>query len=449
MEIEEITANPYDGYNHMDILNVRHPNIKYAELDALLNHLYIFTDDLEYLYNKSKDINDIMVEHMDEYMRITRMYAWKDVDYITQYYDWFISELKDWLDSWDLLMEANKVKISFACCFVRWLKSVGIDYRSIGVPQSMISYTSCMELDKSAITDRLACIEERNKQCAIQGTPEWHSQRHSVITASIAWKAVDTDANRKSLINEKCGDRKGYDGRTIYDPDNLNALQKGHCYEPVSVMVYEYIYNTKLGFYGCLPHTDISCIGASPDGININPDSAKYGRLVEIKNVSSRTLTGIPKKEYWVQTQIQMEVCNLDECDFLECDFKEYETKEEYDLDGEGNRTAVGGWKGIMSIYIECDTNYTYQYCPMGITEDEWMKTAKTGNWMRNKYWYLNTYSCVCIPRNKLWFELNKSKYMDIWREIEEQRRVGVIKPRIVCLVKMPKPEKVLEMTMD
>ena len=34
-------------------------------------------------------------------------------------------------------------------------------------------------------------------------------------------------------------------------------------------------------------------------------------------------LDGIPKKEYWIQMQLQMEVCDLDECDFLETRFIE------------------------------------------------------------------------------------------------------------------------------
>ena len=46
---------------------------------------------------------------------------------------------------------------------------------------------------------------------------------------------------------------------------------------------------------------------ASPDGINIKADSPYYGRAVEIKNPVSREITGIPKKDYWIQMQIQME----------------------------------------------------------------------------------------------------------------------------------------------
>ena len=44
------------------------------------------------------------------------------------------------------------------------------------------------------------------------------------------------------------------------------------------------------------------------------------------KNPTTRKLSGTPKKEYWIQMQLQMEVWDLDECDFLETVFKEYET---------------------------------------------------------------------------------------------------------------------------
>jgi hypothetical protein len=45
--------------------------------------------------------------------------------------------------------------------------------------------------------------------------------------------------------------------------------------------------------------------------------------MLEIKNISNRIIDGIPKEEYWVQMQIQMETCDLDECDFVETRFKE------------------------------------------------------------------------------------------------------------------------------
>ena len=46
--------------------------------------------------------------------------------------------------------------------------------------------------------------------------------------------------------------------------------------------------------------------------------------MLEVKNIYNREIRGIPKEEYWIQMQIQMETCDLDICDFLETRFLEY-----------------------------------------------------------------------------------------------------------------------------
>jgi predicted phage-related endonuclease len=106
---------------------------------------------------------------------------------------------------------------------------------------------------------------------------------------------------------------------------NVNSpLHWGQKFEPLSVLIYERDYNTKVEDFGCIQHPKYNFIGASPDGIVTDKKSQKFGKMLEIKNVVSREITGIPKKEYWVQMQLQMEVCDLDECDFLETKFIEY-----------------------------------------------------------------------------------------------------------------------------
>ena len=42
-------------------------------------------------------------------------------------------------------------------------------------------------------------------------------------------------------------------------------------------------------------------LGASPDGINTNNRTSLFGRMLEIKNVVSREINGIPKEDYWIQ----------------------------------------------------------------------------------------------------------------------------------------------------
>jgi putative phage-type endonuclease len=162
----------------------------------------------------------------------------------------------------------------------------------------------------------------RNKPQPIQRTKEWYEFRHNLITASNAYKAFENQKVKNQLIYEKCKplDPSLYKEEDIKEVIMVNTnttLHWGQKYEPLSVKIYEHIYDTKIEDFGCIQHKNYLFIGASPDGINIDPHSKRYGRMLEIKNIVNREINGIPKKEYWVQMQLQMEVCELDECDFL------------------------------------------------------------------------------------------------------------------------------------
>ena len=120
----------------------------------------------------------------------------------------------------------------------------------------------------------------------------------------------------------------------------------------MSILIYEKIHNTKVGEFGCIKHDNLSFLKASPDGINIDPKNKLYGRMLEIKNPTTRKISGVPKKEYWVQMQIQMEVWDLNECDFLETSFKEYENEEEFLKDT----------NGVDDVYIKSSKNERNKY---------------------------------------------------------------------------------------
>ena len=89
--------------------------------------------------------------------------------------------------------------------------------------------------------------------------------------------------------------------------------------------------------------------------------------MLEVKNRASDMfpITGIPKKEYWVQMQIQMGVCGLSYCDFLETKFAEYSSLEEYEAD----TTSTKG----MFLYFQNESESTplYVYPRYGASENE------------------------------------------------------------------------------
>lgn len=207
----------------------------------------------------------------------------------------------------------------------------------------------------------------------------------------------------------------------------MGSLQWGVLYEPISIQLYETIFKTKVGDFGCLPHPHHKCIGASPDGINICPTSERYGRMLEVKNIVNREITGIPKEEYWIQMQVQMETCDLDDCDFLETRFKEYVTEDEFKAD------TTHEWKGIILCFIQrnvINSKPTYRYSPLGqpYDVDTWMSETKKSEDLilfTTTHWYLDQLSCVYVQRNRAWFAAALPLILDTWAIIEKERETG------------------------
>lgn len=260
-----------------------------------------------------------------------------------------------------------------------------------------------------------------------QKSEEWYKFRNNTLTASNIWKAFGTPSMVNQLIYEKCNpSNSGKFSNSIDTP-----MHWGNKYEPLSVMVYENKYNTKIGEFGCILHDNYDFIAASPDGINIDQSSKIFGRMLEIKNIVNREINGIPKLEYWIQMQIQMEVCNLNECDFLETRFLEYESKEDFDNDGTFNYTHNNKLKGIIMMFNKDDVPM-YVYPPLKLTEEalekweeETMEKYSQFVWVKNIYWKLENISCVLILRNKEWFKQAIHVLNDVWNIIKREKIEG------------------------
>jgi hypothetical protein len=165
-------------------------------------------------------------------------------------------------------------------------------------------------------------------------------------------------------------------------------------------------------------------MGASPDGINVDPASQRYGRMLEIKKIVNRDITGIPKKEYWIQMQLQMETADLNECDFLETQFSE----EGDDGDDDAGCSNEALMTGTMIYFMKCGRPH-YEYAPIGLNRDEteaWFTDAMERNqahmWMKTIRWRLEKMSCVLVLRNKLWFQHAIKVLDDVWRTIVKER---------------------------
>ena len=117
----------------------------------------------------------------------------------------------------------------------------------------------------------------------------------------------------------------------------------GKKYEEIATMIYRYRMNVMVDEFGLMGHTKYSFLGASPDGIcNRYKLDGKHlsqfvGRMLEIKcpyvrkiKTSGEIKDNICPLYYWIQVQLQLECCDLEECDFWQCKIEEYSSYNEF-----------------------------------------------------------------------------------------------------------------------
>jgi putative phage-type endonuclease len=270
-----------------------------------------------------------------------------------------------------------------------------------------------------------------------QRTPEWYLFRHNLITASNAYKAFGTVSQKNSLIYEKCQpmvqpipwlpvedpdqDPDPTIKRIVLGPSPMKPVQQmvntnspmhwGQKYEPLSVRLYEELYQTKIEDFGCIQHPLYSFLGASPDGINVDPVSPLYGRMLEIKNPVSREITGTPKHEYWVQMQLQMEVCDLDTCDFWETKFVESE--------------QPFSCKELHGTFVMFSRDGVPKYVYDPVDDIEAFEAAEGYEFIKYIHWKLENSNCLLVHRDRAWFQKVLPEMQKLWDTVLKERVSG------------------------
>ena len=378
-----------------------------------------------------EEIDDIEKEiyaEIEDYLE-TNMVFWFEADFLERMRDEIMAwiEIQSRLENWnieDLPFDIERA-IQDICHYY------DIPLRQISEEQEKKK----QEKNKTQTKEKKEQIlSDLNKQPAIkQRTKEWYDIRQTCFSASNLWKVFSSQAQQNSLIYEKCNPESSQK-KTREVSNATNPLNWGIKYEPVSIQIYEHRnVGTKVKTdYSCILHPAYPFIGASPDGIVITGE--KMGRMVEVKNIYNREITGIPLDEYWVQMQIQMETCNLDECDFLETRIKEYETEAAFYDD------SLAEYKGVILFFLpKLEENPRkspfFEYMPLFISLEK-QNIQKWIESMQEKfqseyvlyetvYWRLDEYSCVLVERNPEWFSAVLPKIETTWKMVESERITG------------------------
>ena len=256
-----------------------------------------------------------------------------------------------------------------------------------------------------------------------QRSQEWYDLRKGMITASdIATVTSDNPYQKPiTVLRKKCGLDDKFTGNKF--------TEWGVKYEQIATMIYEIDYKTKVIEFGLIQHPYISFLGASPDGITGD------GVMLEIKCPYVRDLKpeiehgGVPHY-YWIQVQIQLEVCNLEYCDFQQCKLYEYKDKEEY------NEDNFDGYKGC--VVNERLDNYKLKYIyPPSLTMsdselEEWLKQYEDEDKYFVTWWKLTNMLYTRLPRDRQWFCEKLPVIESFWKDVLYYRRHGndEIKPK-------------------
>lgn len=301
--------------------------------------------------------------------------------------------------------------------------------------------------------DKKVFLLKRRQQYE-QRTSEWYNVRRSLITASSAASLLTKNESIcKAYVDEyKLNDIFDYNNKSCnpYNTKTQFMLDKckqgvfkgniatywGQKYEPVVTDIYSNLTSKEVLEFGLLIHPEYKWLGASPDGIT--PD----GIMIEIKCPFRRKITGIPPFYYWIQVQLQLEVCDLDYCDFVEYEFTEFKTEDEFMDDTTLNTDIIN--KGLF-IQVEkqddpdilCnpgDIQYIYpEKNFLDKVEDlfKWRDTQLENlpKMIDEKYkdnifkftpvyWKVTDKSIVRIKRNEEWFKNTKEVLENQWKQM-------------------------------
>jgi hypothetical protein len=272
-----------------------------------------------------------------------------------------------------------------------------------------------------------------------QHSADWYNERRNRLTASEFAQILD--GRRGALLRQKisqvAGDRVGMSipiGIAQEDGE-MNATTWGHRFESVTRSIYELEIagvGTVCDTLGRFTHPTTKWLSASPDGVILKGPRA--GRLVEIKSPKSRQPGDFVPQEYYIQMQIQMEVCDLDVVDFIEAQFAQRPVAAFEASETDQTACKKASWKGRIEVrgYLEDSSTWSYRYtAPVEDLEDAvFADTDPESPLLESSVWWLTGFYPRTVLRNQAWWDtIGWPNAQLFWAEVQSLRDQQITSP--------------------
>lgn len=266
-----------------------------------------------------------------------------------------------------------------------------------------------------------------------QRSPEWYDLRKERLTASATAQAIGKGkfGNRTQLLQSKA-----FPDNEKWLPNTSGPMYHGTMLEAMTSRCYSQRNNDILIHdFGMIKHPELSCYGASPDGIT------EMGIMIEIKTPYRRQVDGNIPEEYLLQMQGQMAACGFSKCEFVDCKIDILMNETIY-----LNETTGKVDHGIIVEHRDTAGNPTFNYSP------PYLSSLECIEW-KNRYIQQEKYTKVVywklyklIPTRvyfdeKLWNDLIP-QIEQFWNDVLVLRSQGntkVIKEKDKDVNKKPK----------
>lgn len=284
-----------------------------------------------------------------------------------------------------------------------------------------------------------------------QKSARWHSESYNILSGHEFGAVVaGGPATRQAAIVRKCGPAPPTDdigeeappSQHVFltPPDGpLSPFKWGWRFEPVARTLFETVYagGPVDDSLGRLRHTTLPRLGASPDGlITAGP---RAGRLVELKCPITRTLNGSIPMEYWIQMQLQAEVCDVEAVEYFEVSFGAGSPEEALSPTGAALNPPMAAlpWFGALRVIAPTadspPSDYAYDYSPLfpsgatGVAAAEaWLSAAAAGVVLETVVWWVRDASQKTVLRNRRWWAaVGEPAYRAYWAEVDAARADG------------------------